>query len=147
MKDKIKIKSLELLFSYLLPVIFISIKYDLFVKSEATIKLTGVALILVVVFAVKFYTNICNFIKTIKKPDVRKAINIAKNIIVCFLLILLLEISKEHIANLEFIIISCGVSISIGNCFKEDFVELIKLDKKNERKQEIIEAYNEAIKK
>ena len=147
MKQKIKIKLLELLFSYVLPIVFISIKYDLFVKSEAGIKLSGVALIIVVVLGVKFYGNINEMVKKIKNSTTRKIINVTKNVIVCFLLVLFLEISKEHINNLEFIIAFCGISISIGNCFKEDYIEYIKQEEKDERKQEIIDAYNEAIKK
>lgn len=147
MKQKIKIKLLELLFSYILPIIFVSIKYDLFVKSEAGIKLSGVALIIVIILGVKFYANINEMVKKIKNSQTRKIINVTKNVIICFILVLFLEISKEQIGNLEFIIAFCGISISVGNCFKEDYVELIKQEQKDERKQEIIDAYNEAVKK
>lgn len=147
MKQKIKIKLLELLFSYILPIIFVSIKYDLFVKSEAGIKLSGVALIIVIVLGVKFYANINEMVKKIKNTQTRKIINVTKNVIICFILVLFLEISREQISNLEFIIAFCGISISVGNCFKEDYVELIKQEQKDERKQEIIDAYNEAVKK
>lgn len=147
MKQKIKIKLLELLFSYILPIIFVSIKYDLFVKSEAGIKLSGVALIIVIILGVKFYANINEMVKKIKNSQTRKIINVTKNVIICFILVLFLEISREQISNLEFIIAFCGISISVGNCFKEDYVELIKQEQKDERKQEIIDAYNEAVKK
>lgn len=147
MKQKIKIKLLELLFSYILPIIFVSIKYDLFVKSEARIKLSGVALIIVIILGVKFYANINEMVKKIKNTQTRKIINVTKNVIICFILVLFLEISREQISNLEFIIAFCGISISVGNCFKEDYVELIKQEQKDERKQEIIDAYNEAVKK
>lgn len=147
MKQKIKIKLLELLFSYILPIIFVSIKYDLFVKSEAGIKLSGVALIIVIILGVKFYANINEMVKKIKNTQTRKIINVTKNVIICFILVLFLEISREQISNLEFIIAFCGISISVGNCFKEDYVELIKQEQKDERKQEIIDAYNEAVKK
>ncbi len=147
MKQKIKIKLLELLFSYILPIIFVSIKYDLFVKSETGIKLSGVALIIVIILGVKFYANINEMVKKIKNSQTRKIINVTKNVIICFILVLFLEISREQISNLEFIIAFCGISISVGNCFKEDYVELIKQEQKDERKQEIIDAYNEAVKK
>lgn len=147
MKQKIKIKLLELLFSYILPIIFVSIKYDLFVKSEAGIKLSGVALIIVIILGVKFYANINEMVKKIKNSQTRKIINVTKNVIICFILVLFLEMSREQISNLEFIIAFCGISISVGNCFKEDYVELIKQEQKDERKQEIIDAYNEAVKK
>ncbi len=146
MKQKYQIKLLEILFSYLLPIFFVSVKYKLFTTTKASIKLTGVAIIILIFLGVKFYASICHLVKSIKNPKIRKTISVIKNTIVCVILIALLEISKSQILNLEFVTLSCGICISVGNCFKEDYVEILKQEQKDERKQEIIDAYKEATK-
>ena len=57
------------------------------------------------------------------------------------MLILLLELAKYHINNLEFCIAFSGLSITAGNWFYEDYVEIIKRDEKRKRQNEMVEAF------
>ena len=57
------------------------------------------------------------------------------------MLIILLELAKHHINNLEFCIAFCGISITAGNWFYEDYVEIIKRCEKRKRQNEMVEAF------
>lgn len=144
MKNKILYKGLDLVLTYIVPIILVALRYDLFKKTNASIKLTAVGLIVVMVLVIAFWRNIVSTISKIKNPTTRKVLNVLKNCLVIAVVTIVLCISKDNIDNLIFIVISCGISISLGNCFREDYRELIKADEKEQRENEIIEAFRKA---
>lgn len=139
-QKKILFKSLDIAFSYLIPVVLLALKYDLFTEQKAGVKLTAIGLIVVFVLLIAFWRNITETVRNIKKPIYRKVFSVAKNLAIGIVLVIVLELSKAEIDKLIFIVISCSVSISLGNCFREDYTEIIKLEKKNERQDEMVEA-------
>lgn len=138
---KLLIKVLYLVLTYLVPVFVISLKYDLLKKGNPGTKLSVIGLLLVIFFVWKGWKGIVAFISKVEKPIVRKLFKFFRNFIICFLLILLLELAKQEINNLEFCIAFCGLSISAGNWFYEDYVEIIKKDEKRKRQNEMVEAF------
>ena len=139
-QKKILFKGLDIAFSYLIPVGLIALKYNLFTEQKAGIKLTIVGLIVVFSLLIAFWRNVSDTIKRIKNTIYRKVFSVGKNLIVAIALVIILSLSKDAIDNLIFIVISCCMSISVGNCFREDYVDIIKLEQKNERQDEMVEA-------
>lgn len=147
---KILFKSLEILFCYILPILCIGLKYDLFTKANAHYKLTGIGLIIAIVVFVAFWKNIKQAIADIKNPIWRKIFSVIKNFAICVFLCYLLgqlkrgidnlESAKKSIDSLMTVIILCGLSLSIGNIFKEDYIEMKKATDKLERQDEMVEA-------
>lgn len=138
---KFLIKVLYLVLTYILPIFIISIKYDLYTVNNPKVKLSVVGLLLVIFFVYKGWRGLVAFISKVEKPIIRKLFKLFRNFIICFLLILLLELAKHQINNLEFCIVLCGLSISAGNWLYEDYVEIIKLNEKRKRQDEMVEAF------
>lgn len=133
-------KVLDLIFSYFIPVIVISLKYDLFSKAQASYKLTGLGIIIVLILFVKFWKNITNAIKEVKRPIIRQMFYILKNFIIVVVICFILNATKSNVDNLITIVVICGISISVGIVFREYFNEMKKAEQKDERQNEMVEA-------
>lgn len=138
---KLLIKVLYLTLTYIVPIFVISLKYDLIKTGNPKVKLSVIGILLVIFFVWKGWKGLVAFISKVEKPIVRKIFKIARNLIICFMLILLLELAKYQIDNLEFCIAFCGISITAGNWFYEDYVEIIKRCEKRKRQNEMVEAF------
>jgi hypothetical protein len=138
---------LSALFCFVAPIILFLVQFDFFKKETSWVsRITTIGLILVFVLLIKFSRFINDFIKTIKKVIVRQLLLSAKNLLTIVIAILVLEIMKTSINDLQVLIGICGVSFIVGNWFFEYYREEIKIEDKQEVKNSTIEAVLVALK-
>lgn len=138
---------LSALFCFVAPIILFLVQFDFFKKETSWVsRITIIGLILVFVLLIKFSRFINDFIKTIKKVIVRQLLLSAKNLLTIVIAILVLEIMKTSINDLQVLIGICGVSFIVGNWFFEYYREEIKIEDKQEIKNSTIEAVLVALK-
>ena len=135
----------SIVLTYIVPLVAVSIKFGLFSKETKTsYKITGMSLLLLVVLAIKFSSWIKKTIEErIKKKIFKQLINVAKNLILVVMFIVLVEAMKENLLSLEILAIILGVSFSLGNWLDEEFKDCLNKDDKWKQKQETLNILRE----
>lgn len=145
MKNKIKTKALEIIFTYIVPIVYIGFRYDIFEKaSSPKVKLTGIGLLVVIVLFFKFFKAIVKAISTCENQKIRTTIKIVRNVGVALLLVVILELARTNIRDLQTLIILLAVSFSFGDYFNEEYFQIQLTTDKEKRQQEIIDAFKKS---
>lgn len=127
MKKKTVFLLLNVLFNYILPSVIILIQFDFFKKTSAGMKFTSIAMVCMFVLIVKFFRQISDWIKSIKNYTFLMVMNIAKTLILCFAILVVLKVMQDAMLDLQVITIIFGLSFSIGSIFH--YLRLKEIDK------------------
>lgn len=135
----------SIVLTYIVPFVAVSFKFELFSKETKTsYKITGICLLLLVILAIKFSSWIKKTIQErVKKKIIKQIINVAKNLVIVVLFIILVETMRENLLSLEILAIILGVSFSLGNWLDEEFKECLMKDDKWKQKQETLNILRE----
>lgn len=127
MKKKTIFLLLNILFNYILPSVIILLQFDFFKHTSAGMKFTSIAMVCMFVLIVKFFRQISDWIKSIKNYTVLMVMNIAKTLILCFAILVVLKVMQDAMLDLQIITIIFGLCFSFGSIFH--YLRLKEIDR------------------
>lgn len=134
MKKKILYLILSLVCNYILPSIILLIQFDFFKQTSAGVKLTSIAIVILFVLVIKFGKQLSNLFKTIKNKNILMILSLLKTLIIGALILVVLKVMKDKIADLQTITLIFTMCFCGGNIFH--YLSLKEMEKENKQEEE-----------
>jgi hypothetical protein len=136
------------LFCFIIPLLVLLFNFDFF-KKDTTIRtrITCIGVFVLFVLIIKFNSWLNTTIKTLGNITLQKVLITLKGVVFCISAIVILELLKNSVSDLQVIIGVIGASFLVGNWFMLELKREIKQDEREQHNQDTTNAVYQAMKK